>query len=179
MSSALRRWWAPVLGAIVIVVAVGAYLALHDSGARGEPQHERGGEAGEEVVIKDPVKRRYVERTDEICKEAEAAWGRATEQVYGPHPPTVAKPEQLRALVRLVIPSLRRQIAELRAVPHPPPGDARKVNGFYDRMEVGLRALERYEKHPSAKAAEAIDSEATLRNVQALNYGMEACGQDD
>jgi hypothetical protein len=175
----LRGWRAPALGALVIIVAVGAYLAIHKSGEHdGEPQAEA--DAGEGLVIKDPVKRRYVERTDEVCRQAAADWDRAAEQVFGKSRPTVAKPSQLRVYVRLTIPPLRRQIAELRQLPDRPPGDESKLNAIYARMEVALRALERAARHPDAPGAvSALDTAGNLRNEQALAYGMDACGQED
>ncbi len=181
MTEWLRGWRAPALGALVIIIAVGAFLAIHRAGEK-ESEEAAGEPAGEEIVIKDPVKRRYVEHANEICRETEAKWTEAASEIFGsgPNAPTVAPAAELRTYLRLVIPSLREMIAKLRQVPDVPPGDGARIDSYYRMMSKALRVMEKAQRDPSSPGLRrALDAQATLRNQDAINYGLEACGQED
>lgn len=184
MSRFPDRWRWPLATLGIVVVAAGAFLivdGLGDSGGKSTAERElEGAEGGEGGLIKDPVKRRYVERANEICAETQAKWTAAAREIFGGA--TRAGDADLREYLDRVIPSLRQMIEELRRVPAKPPGDEARIVRYYARMERVVGSLERLRRHPgSERLRNVADTYGVgfLKNMAAQNYGLEICGQED
>lgn len=183
MSRIPERWKWPLAALGAVAVIVGATLAIREwRQPAGQSDFERrleGGE-GEAGLISDPVKRLYVERANEVCAEAFAQLNTAADQVFRDQP-THATDAQLREYLGRVLPTLRRMIEELRRVPSKPPGDAGRIDAYYDYAEDVLARLERLRQNPGSERLRRLaDSQGGyLKNLDAQNYGLEICAQED
>ena len=186
MSPTRRAWSGLGLVAIVLVVGAGIYVAVHEKGEEherdAEARFEAGGEGeGEGGEIKDPVKRRYVERANEVCAEAEVKWGEAARESFKGSPTTLSD-AQLSEYLGRVLPSLREMIEELRRLRGVPPGDERRIHGYFARMERVLDSLERLQRNPGSRKLRSLADTygvGYLKNMAAQNYGLDICAQED
>ena len=125
---------------------------------------------GEETIAKDE----YLERARTICREGNQQLAQATRQAFknlkqGEKP----SPDQLEAYARdVVLPMVRRQVADLRALPDPK-GAADQVDEIYDAFD---RALNRIDEKPSL-LTENPDILGLFKEADDLSkkYGFPVC----
>jgi hypothetical protein len=153
-----------------------------------------GGDDGDDPVTTDvdalvPSKRDYVIQADTICARADQAIQTEAEVSLGIDssdfrltpsgeavflPGRAPSPERIRRFgEEVVVPTLREQLADLRALT-PPRGDEATVNEIYDRAE---RGLERLEADPAAFSdRDAVRRALTEARRLGRRYGFFDCG---
>jgi hypothetical protein len=150
---------------------------------------EEGGSAAADVDLPAPSKRDYIVQADTICAQAEQGLQTEAEIAFGigasdftvaPSGKIIFKPgrrpanAEIRAFGEdVVIPRLREQLAELRALT-PPAGDERRIAVVYDTAETGIDEL-------AADPARFNDEGSVARALSrargaARSYGFFDCG---
>jgi hypothetical protein len=152
------------------------------------------GDDGGEAVTTDvdalvPSKRDYVVQADTICGRAGQSIQTEAEVFLGIDssdfeltesgeivflPGRAPRPAEVRRFgTEVVLPTLREQLADLRALT-PPAGDEETVSAIYDRAE---RGIERLEANPDAFTdSDAVRSALTEARRLGRRYGFFDCG---
>lgn len=189
MPSSRIAVFMPLFAFAVLVVMVGCGgsekpKAEHEteSGAlQKEEARIRGLQSGlesEAEQIKDPVKRRYVEKANAACAQTDAEQTAIARQVFKGNVlhPTDA---EMHTYLERIIPGFRDTITALEAV-KPAPGAVGNLKKLIAQRKAALVAMERAFRHPHSKRADrAFARKSFLRNDQALAYGLGICGQED
>jgi hypothetical protein len=119
-------------------------------------------------------KEKFLVKADAVCK-------RGTERLeaglvgFLTDGKKIHKPSQEdneKFIVKVLIPSLRREVKEMRAL-GVPDGDEEKVGAMIDALEEGLETAE---DDPKAVAAGSTDIVFGITSRLAGEYGLETCG---
>ena len=122
---------------------------------------------GEEGVSKAD----YLARAKEVCQKGNQTLTDASNAVFAKVPPgqKLSDPEVENFVRQTVIPTIRDQVKELRALP-PPKGKKGQVEEIYRALEKGLDELERSPK-------KLIDGSNVFAEADSLatKYGISVC----
>jgi hypothetical protein len=113
----------------------------------------------------------YVKQGDALCKKAQAAGAKETDEMFGDLGPNEEpSEEQLNTFVEEVFkPNTQGQVDDLRDLA-PPEGDEDTVNGVYDGIEEGLAKVE-----DDPKVLLSADDPFEAAGKEAADYGFKEC----
>jgi len=118
-------------------------------------------------------KEEFITKADAICKKGterlQAAIGRVLKNQ--PNITKVSKGEQEKIVATAMVPSVSREVKELRALPIPE-GDEEKVDAMITALEEGVETAER-DPEAVTKSSDAVFG---ISSRIAGEYGLEACG---
>jgi hypothetical protein len=118
-------------------------------------------------------KEKFVAKADAICKKGTERMQAAIFAVLK-HPRNltkVSKAEQEKIVATAMVPSVSREVKELRALPIPE-GDEDKVDAMITALEEGVETAER-DPEAVTKSSDAVFG---ISSRIAGEYGLEACG---
>jgi hypothetical protein len=155
----------PKASMLLGLLAIAAALAA--SGCGGDDDEDTTAAGGEA-----PSKQEFISEADAICrqgdKEIEQAAGR--EFGKGQEP---SQQEQQQFVTDTVVPNIKNQIDEIRALT-PPQGDEGRITAILDAAESGLDKIER---NPSVLNEGGGGANPFAQaNKLAGEYGLTACG---
>jgi hypothetical protein len=152
-------------------------LALVLTGCGGDDEDSASApEAQSTTAVATIAKADYITQADAICKaesDATDQGAAAAIQELGTEEPT---PEQLATIASdVVLPSLDKQLAALKALPKPDEGAA-DVEALYADLETAIAAAK---EDPSILAnSENGENPFAEANKKAVAYGMKECGSE-
>ncbi len=115
----------------------------------------------------------YIAAADEICREADEE---AVEQIgkrFAGLTPENAKPKQLRRIAEeILVPVLKKQLRELRALPMPE-DDAEELSAIYAKVQAGIREVLDDPKLVISGTTPSLREASDL----AGDYGFQTCGR--
>ena len=113
----------------------------------------------------------YLAQAKVICQKGSRALSSAANDVLAKVPPGEKPPEPvIEDYVRqTVIPTIRDQVAQLRALP-PPKGEKKHVEEIYDELDKGLDVLEKNPKRLTDGGNVFADADKL-----ATKYGISVC----
>lgn len=118
-----------------------------------------------------PSKADYLAQARAVCQQGNATLSKASDEVFAKVPPgQKLSPPEIEAFVRTtVVPTLRDQIKQLRAI-KPPDGEQQHVDEIYGALEKGLDELEQ-------APAKLTDGSNVFGAADALaqKYGISVC----
>lgn len=118
-------------------------------------------------------KEKFVTKADAICKKGTERMQAAIFAALK-HPRNltkVSKTEQEKIVATAMVPSVSREVKELRALPIPE-GDEEKVDAMLTALEEGIETAER-DPEAVTKSSDAVFG---ISSRIAGEYGLEACG---
>lgn len=146
-----------VVGAMVIALAVGGC----------------GGSSDSSSSTGSISKEKFVAKADAICKKGTE---RTQAAIFAAlkHPQNltkVSKAEQEKIVATAMVPSVSREVKELRALPIPE-GDEEKVDAMITALEEGVETAE----HDPEAVTKSSDAVFGISSRIAGEYGLQACG---
>lgn len=115
----------------------------------------------------------YIAAADEICARADEEAVAAIGEQFPGLTPESATPKQLERIAReILVPSLKRQLKELRALEMPEP-DTDELNAIYAKLEAGIGEVLDDPELVIAGTTPSLQEASEL----AADYGFQACGQ--
>jgi hypothetical protein len=132
-----------------------------------------GGGSGSRSSSGSISKEEFVVKADAICKKGTERMQAAIFAALK-HPRNltkVSKAEQEKIVATAMVPSVSREVKELRALPIPE-GDEEKVDAMITALEEGIETAER-DPEAVTKSSDAVFG---ISSRIAGEYGLEACG---
>src|SRR5262245_65186475 len=144
----------------ILIVAAAGLAAATLVGCGGD---DGGGSAAPAISKTD-----FVAQANEICQAGAADLASA----LGTLDPNSSADELEQIFVETVIPNIRQQVTDIRALGFPA-GDEATLDGAFDQVE---QILTDYEANPATMLDDSTDEFADV-NQQLTAYGLETCGQ--
>lgn len=116
------------------------------------------------------TKAEYVDQGNEVCADATEALDEAAEEAGLDQ---IDPAGQVAFIQSEVVPSVRRQIADLRELGFPP-GDEEELDDLYDDAEDTLIVLAR---DPASLLRTEGESPFAAINLRLADYGLEECAE--
>jgi hypothetical protein len=111
-------------------------------------------------------KAEFIAQANQICRAGSAELARVSLD------PDTSPEELQQIVVATVIPNIRKQVADIRALGFPA-GEEAKLDGVFDQVE---QILDQARANPAGMLDESTDEFAEV-NQQLTAYGLDTCGE--